>query len=174
MKIVIEGRARVVGDDVNTDYIISSSRKKETLDPHLLKRHLLAALHQHFAQSLKSGDLLVAGTNCGCGAAMEIAVSVLLAVGIKAVFAKSFARTFYRNAINNGLVPFECDTSRVHEGDRLIVSLAEGVGLARNETTGEQLTGNPFPTILLDILPAGGLVAYFTTPHDFLTSLTLE
>jgi len=169
MKILIEGRARVVGDDVNTDYIISSSRKKETLDAHLLKRHLLAALDPYFAQSIKPGDLLVAGTNFGCGSAMEIAVSVLLAAGIKAVFAKSFARTFYRNAINNGLVPFECDTSRVHEADRLIVSLAEGVGLARNETTGEKLTGNPFPTIMLDILAAGGLVAYFKMHHDFLT-----
>ena len=169
MTICIEGRARVVEDDVNTDYIISSSRKKETLDAHLLKRHLLAALDPYFAQSIKPGDLLVAGTNFGCGSAMEIAVSVLLAAGIKAVFAKSFARTFYRNAINNGLVPFECDTSRVREADRLIVSLAEGVVLARNETTGEKLTGNPFPTIMLDILAAGGLVTYFKMHHDFLT-----
>jgi len=95
-------------------------------------------------------------------------VSVLLAAGIRAVFAKSFARTFYRNAINNGLVPFECDTSRVHEADRLIVSLTEGVVLARNETTGEKLTGNPFPTIMLEILAAGGLVTYFKMHHDFL------
>src|SRR5207244_12747301 len=129
----------------------------------------LEALDPDFADSIERGDLLIAGKNFGCGSAMEIAVSLLLAAGIKAVLARSFARTFYRNAINNGLVPVECDTSRIHEGDRLIVRLAEGAGLARNETTGEKLTGNPFPTIMVEILAAGGLVTYFTTHHDSLT-----
>ena len=152
---------------MNTDYIISSTRKKESVDPQVLKKYLFEALDSAFAETLRPDDLLVAGKNFGCGSAMEIAVSVLLAAGIKAVLAPSFARTFYRNAINNGLVPVECDTSGVKEGDRLIVSLTEGTVSARNQTTGEELTGNPFPTIMLKILEAGGLVPYFALHHDF-------
>ena len=167
MQIHIEGRARIVGDDVNTDYIISSSRKRETLDPLILKRYLLEALDPDFADSIERGDLLIAGKNFGCGSAMEIAVSVLLSAGIKAVLARSFARTFYRNAINNGLVPVECDTSRIHEGDRLIVRLAEGAILAKNALTSEEFVGSPLPAIMLDILAAGGLVSYFKAHHDF-------
>ena len=167
MKICIEGRARVIGDDVNTDYIISSSRKKETSDPQQLKKHLLETIDPSFARSVQPDDLLVTGKNFGCGSAMEIAVSVLLAAGIRAVLARSFARTFYRNAINNGLLPVECDTKGIHEGDRLIVSLDEGAILVRNETSGQELVGIPFPAIILDLVTAGGLVPYFKIHHDF-------
>src|SRR5438445_2274805 len=148
MKICIEGRARVVGDDVNTDYIISSSRKKETIDAQQLKRYLLETIDPSFAGSVQPDDLLVTGRNFGCGSAMEIAVLVLLASGIKAVLADSFARTFYRNAINNGLIPVECDTKGINEGDRLILRLDEGAVLVRNETMGQELVGNPFPAIM--------------------------
>jgi 3-isopropylmalate/(R)-2-methylmalate dehydratase small subunit len=169
MKISIEGRARLVGDDVNSDYIISSSRKKETIDPQELKRHLLETLDPSFARSVQPADLLVAGKNFGCGSAMEIAVLVLLASGIKVVLADSFARTFYRNAINNGLIPIECNTKGIHEGDRLIMSLDEGAVLVRNETRGQELVGSPFPAIILDLATAGGLVPYFKIHHDFET-----
>jgi len=167
MQIHFEGRARVLGDDVNTDYIISSSRKKESLDPQVLKQYLFAGLDPSFAVSVQPGDLLVAGRNFGCGSAMEIAVLVLLAAGLKAVLAPSFARTFYRNAINNGLVPVECDTSGVKQGDRLIVKLIEGSVTAVNETTGERLICSSFPAIMLEILEKGGLVQYFRGHHDF-------
>jgi 3-isopropylmalate/(R)-2-methylmalate dehydratase small subunit len=167
MQISIQGSARVVGDDVNTDYIISSSRKKETTDPQILKRYLFEALDPELAGSIEPGDLVIAGANFGCGSAMEIAVSVLLASGIKAVLARSFARTFYRNAINNGLVPVECDTSQIHDGHRVIVSLAEGAVWVKNETTGHELVASSFPAIMLDILAAGGLVPYFRVHHDF-------
>ena len=167
MKICIEGRARVVGDDVNTDYIISSSRKKETLDPEILKAYLFEALDPAFGRSIVQGDLLVASKNFGCGSAMEIAVSVMLAAGVKAVLARSFARTFYRNAINNGLVPVECNTTGIHEGDRLIVSLDERAVKVRNETSGQELVANPFPAIILDLVTAGGLVPYFKVHHNF-------
>jgi 3-isopropylmalate/(R)-2-methylmalate dehydratase small subunit len=167
MKIRIEGRARVMGDDVNTDYIISSSRKKETPDAQQLKRYLLETIDPSFAGSVQPDDLLVAGKNFGCGSAMEIAVLVLLASGIKAVLADSFARTFYRNAVNNGLIPVECDTNGIHESDQLILRLDEGAVLVRNETMGQELVGNPFPAIMLDLLTAGGLVPYFKIHHDF-------
>ena len=169
MQIRLEGRARVLGDDVNTDYIISSSRKKESLDPQALKQYLFEALNPSFAESVQPHDILVAGKNFGCGSAMEIAVSVLLAAGFKAVLAQSFARTFYRNAVNNGLIPVECDTSTIAEGDRLILNLNEEAVSAVDQTTGRELSGHPFPAIMLDILKAGGLVSYFKIHHNFLT-----
>jgi 3-isopropylmalate/(R)-2-methylmalate dehydratase small subunit len=167
MKISIEDRARVMVNDVNTDYIISSSRKKETIDPQILKQYLFETLDPPLACLIEHGDLVVAGKNFGCGSAMEIAVSVLLAAGVKAVLARSFARTFYRNAINNGLVPVECDTSGIHEGDRLVVSLDEGAIMVKNETRNEELVVSPFPAIILALVTAGGLVPYFRTHHDF-------
>jgi len=167
MRIHFEGRARVLGDDVNTDYIIASTRKQESLDPQVLKKYLFEALDPSFAESVNAGDMLVAGKNFGCGSAMEIAVTVLLAAGIKVVVAQSFARTFYRNAINNGLVTVECDTSGIKEGHGLIINLTEGSVSVRNAMTGQELIGNPFPTIMLEILEAGGLVPYFRTHRDF-------
>jgi 3-isopropylmalate/(R)-2-methylmalate dehydratase small subunit len=161
MQIQFEGRAKVLGDDVNTDYIISSTRKKESLDPHVLKKYLFEAVDPSFAGSIKPDDILVAGKNFGCGSAMEIAATVLLAAGIRVALAQSYARTFYRNAINNGLVPIECDTSDIKPSDVLKVHLTERDVLVTNQTNGQELIGSPFPSIMLEILGAGGLVPYF-------------
>jgi 3-isopropylmalate/(R)-2-methylmalate dehydratase small subunit len=159
MRIRLEGRARRLGDNINTDYIIASSRKKETLDESILKRYLLETVDPAFAASVRSGDIIVAGRNFGCGSAMEIAVTVILAAGIKAVVAESFARTFYRNAINNGLVPIECDTSDIEEGVRISLALDDNaVTVAREAAT--PVSCRSLPDVMLRILSAGGLVPY--------------
>jgi 3-isopropylmalate/(R)-2-methylmalate dehydratase small subunit len=158
--MILGGRARRLGDHVNTDYIIASTRKRDTLDASALARYLLEGVDPAFAASVRPGDLLVAGRNFGCGSAMEVAATVILAAGIRAVVASSFARTFYRNAINNGLVAVQCDTSGIAEGDALAIRLANGTVTVQNDTRGETLPGTPLPEIMHQILAAGGLVPY--------------
>jgi 3-isopropylmalate/(R)-2-methylmalate dehydratase small subunit len=167
---VLEGRARVFGDDVNTDYIISSRRKRESLDPQVLRRYLFEELNPDFAASLEPGDLIVSGKNFGCGSAMEVAVTAVLGAGIRAVLAHSFSRTYYRNAVNNGLLPVICDTQGISEGDPIIISFAgneQGKIAVRNGRTGKMIQAESLPQIMLDILQAGGLVPYFRQYGDF-------
>ena len=156
----LEGRARVVGDDINTDYIIASTRKRDTLDEHLLKRYLLETVDPAFAASVEPGDVLVAGANFGCGSAMEVAATVILAAGIEAVVARSFSRTFFRNAINNGLLPVECETNDIREGDRLVIELDAGRLSVENLTRGTRRSAAVLSPIMTNILDAGGLVEF--------------
>ncbi len=160
----LTGRARVFGDDVNTDYIITSRRKRESLDPEYLRHYLFEEIDPSFAASVAPGDLLVAGRNFGCGSAMEVAVTAVLGAGIGAVVARSFSRTYYRNAVNNGLLPLVCDTAGISEGDQL--SLENGA--VHNLTTGRLIPVEPLPAIMREIVSAGGLVPYMLRHGDFL------
>lgn len=170
MNAILEGRARRVGDDVNTDYIISSTRKKETIDENVLKRYLLETVDPAFAASVQPGDIIVAGRNFGCGSAMEVAATVILAAGITAVIARSFSRTFYRNAVNNGLLAIECDTSGIHERDRLEVQ-TRGRGVrVMNRSRESEVDGTIPSGIAAQILAAGGLVPYLRENKSFATS----
>ncbi|MBZ5600930.1 MAG: alpha-IPM isomerase [Acidobacteriia bacterium] len=163
---MLSGRARVFGDDINTDYIITSRRKRESLDPQVLRNYLFEEVDPAFAATVEPGDLIVAGKNFGCGSAMEVAVTVVLGAGIRAVLARSFSRTYYRNAVNNGLLPLICDTSQIREGDRLEVVDENGLRV-RNLTTGETTAAEQVPQIMMEILECGGLVPYFRRHHDF-------
>ncbi len=165
---VLTGRARRLGDRINTDYIISSSRKKESLDPHELKRWLLEVVDPGFAASIRTGDIIVAGESFGCGSAMEVAVTVVKATGIPAVLAQSFSRTYFRNAINNGLLPVECDTSGVCEADELSLRVDERRVSVVNESSGTEIDAKPLPPFVLQLLDAGGLVPYLKTRGRFL------
>jgi 3-isopropylmalate/(R)-2-methylmalate dehydratase small subunit len=156
-------RARVFGDDINTDYIIASRRKRDSLDPQVLRQYLFEEIAPQFAAGVQAGDAIVAGKNFGCGSAMEVAVTAVLGAGIRAVLARSFARTYYRNAVNNGLLPVICDTSRIREGDQLRISSGE----VYNQTSGEPIAAEPLPQIMRAIIEAGGLVAYFRQHGDF-------
>lgn len=158
--MTITGRARVFGDDINTDYIITSRRKRESLDPQYLRHYLFEELDPHFAATVEPSDLIVAGRNFGCGSAMEVAVTAVRGAGIAAVLARSFSRTYYRNAVNNGLYPLICDTSHIREGDHLAIEQAETLRIV-NQTTGDEIPAEPLPAALLKILSEGGLVPYF-------------
>ena len=163
----LEGRARAFGDNINTDYIVASRRKRESLDPQVLRQFLFEEIDPGFAASVEPGDLIVAGKNFGCGSAMEVAATVILAAGIRAVIAKSYSRTFFRNAINNGLIPVECDTNGFDEGDRLSVIFRGADISVVNHTKEVTLTAAPISGIALDILEAGGLVPYLREHRVF-------
>ena len=156
------GRARVFGDDVNTDYIITSRRKRESIDPQFLRRYIFEELDPAFAASLAPNDLIVAGKNFGCGSAMEVAVTALTGAGMQAVLARSFSRTYYRNAVNNGLLPVVCETSGIREGDRLEL---EGA-CVRNLSSGAVIAAEPLPPVMLEIIAAGGLVGFMLKRHS--------
>lgn len=167
---VIPGRARRLGDDINTDYIISSSRKKDSLDPDVLRQYLLEDLDPGFAATVQQGDFLVAGHNFGCGSAMEVAVTVVLAAGIRVVVAPSFARTYWRNAVNNGLLLITADTNDIREGEIVALHLMGSHAELRVGADGARVVPcEPVPDIVLTIREAGGLVPYLRRHRKFVS-----
>jgi len=153
------GKAHKFGDDVNTDYIISGKYKFKTLDMRELARHVMEDLDPDFYSKVTAGDFIVAGSNFGCGSSREQAPLAILHAGIKAVLAKSFARIFYRNAINTGLLVVECDTEQIDSGDELELNLSSGV--IKNLNKGIDIPVKPLPPVMIKILQDGGLVAHF-------------
>jgi 3-isopropylmalate/(R)-2-methylmalate dehydratase small subunit len=154
------GRVRRVGDHVNSDYIIASKRKRDTLDESQLKRYLFETLDPSFAASVQPGDVLVAGRNFGCGSAMEVAATVLNAAGFSVVIAETFARAFYRNAVNNGLTPLLAPTSGFQEGDSIVVDVRADGATITSARTGARVEAAALPPAMAAILEAGGIVPY--------------
>lgn len=163
--MVLKGRARVVGNDVNTDYIISGRYKFKTLDKKELASHLLEDLDPDFVKKIQPGDFIVAGNNFGCGSSREQAPLAIKYADIGAVLAGDFARIFFRNAINVGLPLVECDTSGIKDGDELEVDFTAGT--VKNLTRGTTANFKPLPRIMLNILSEGGLAPYFQKHHGF-------
>jgi 3-isopropylmalate/(R)-2-methylmalate dehydratase small subunit len=153
------GKAHKFGNDVNTDYVISGKYKFKTLDMKELAKHVMEDLDPDFYNKVSKGDFIVAGTNFGCGSSREQAPWAVIYAGVSAVIAKSFARLFYRNAINCGLPLIECDTDQINPGDELEVDLENGV--LYNRTSGKELKITPLPKVMLKILREGGLAAHF-------------
>lgn len=155
----LRGKAHCFGNDVNTDYIISGKYKFKTLDMKELAKHVMEDLDPDFARRVQPGDFVVAGRNFGCGSSREQAPLALLNAGVGAVLAQSFARIFYRNAINTGLPVVVCDTGAIRAGDELVVDLEQGV--LKNLTQGTEIPIKPLPSFMLKILADGGLVEHF-------------
>ena len=144
--------------DVDTDQIIASQYLLfPTIDE--MKQYTFESLDPTFAERVKPGDYVVAAENFGCGSSREQAPSVLKALGVKAVVAKSFARIFYRNAINIGLAILECPeaSEKIDSGDEVAIDFDTGV--ITNLTKGETYQANPFPDFIKKIIQAGGLMA---------------
>lgn len=156
--IKLSGRARKFGNDINTDYIISSRRKRDTLDTNILRTYLFEAIAPDFAATFEQGDMIVAGYNFGCGSAMEIAATVLSENGVKCILAKSFARTYYRNLVNNGVLPVICQTDGIEEGDSIDVTVKADKAQVFNTRTQVRISAEQIPPVMRKIVAAGGLV----------------
>ena len=152
--MLLQGNAVCYGDHVDTDVIIPA-RYLNTSDPKELAAHCMEDIDPDFLKKIKPGDMIVAGENFGCGSSREHAPLAIKTAGISCGIAKSFARMFYRNAINLGLPIVVCD-GVFHTGDALAVDLA--AGSIENRITGERYTFPPFPEFLRKIIEAGGLM----------------
>lgn len=159
-----EGRAHVVGDNVDTDRIIPGKYTK-TLDTSELASHLLEDYDPTLVGRLDPGDILAAGENFGCGSSREQAPIAIKAAGISCVVARSFARIFFRNAINVGLPVIEVPDLEVSDRSQLRVDVRAGkvVDLA----TGREFEGTRMPPVMSQILAAGGLQAYLQAGGDY-------
>ena len=161
---VWKGHAHVYGDDIDTDRIIAGKYTK-TLNLDDLAAHVLEDLDPSFRERFVCGDIVVAGWNFGCGSSREQAPLALKTVGVSAVVAFSFARIFYRNAINVGLPVFEIKDHGIINGD--LLSLTPNSGVCENHSQSKVLKSHPLPNIMLNIIKAGGLVAWMKEHKSF-------
>ena len=152
-------KAHKYGDNVDTDVIIPA-RHLNTSDPAELAAHCMEDIDPAFAARVRYGDILVAGRNFGCGSSREHAPLAIKASGVACVIAESFARIFYRNALNIGLPILECPAAAraISAGDEVSVDFETGE--IADETTGRTFMAEPFPPFMLDLIAAGGLAAY--------------
>jgi 3-isopropylmalate/(R)-2-methylmalate dehydratase small subunit len=157
--IRIVGKAWKYGDDVNTDLIVPG-KYLELVDPEEMALHAMEGIDPEFPQKITKGDIVVGGANFGCGSSREHAPLALKYAGVGAVIAESFARIFYRNAINVGLPALECPgiIDAVEEGDQLEVDITGGK--VRNLSKNVELEFVPLPGFMVDVLGEGGLVTY--------------
>lgn len=164
--MTITAKAFKYGDDINTDYIISGKYKFKSADMEAMAVHAMEDLDPDYYSKVKpEGGFLVAGTNFGMGSSREQAPLVLIHSNTKAVLAKSFARIFYRNAINTGLPVVECDTDLIADGDELSLDLEGGV--LKNLTQGTKIPFAPLPPVMAQLLADGGLAAHFRKHGGF-------
>ncbi len=155
----IRGKVWKFGDHIDTDVIIPA-RYLNTSDPYELAKHCMEDADPEFASKVKEGDIIVAGENFGCGSSREHAPIAIKYAGISCVVAKSFARIFFRNALNTGLPIVECPEAveNTEEGDELLIDLEEGkiVNITKNLT----FNITPMPKFMMDLIKSGGLISY--------------
>ncbi len=156
---MLKGKVHKYGADVNTD-VIMPARYLSLSDPAELAEHCMEDIDKEFVSRAKPGDIIMATTNFGCGSSREHAPLGIKAAGVSCVIAKSFARIFFRNAINIGLPLLECEKAvdKTKAGDILEVDLASGK--IKNLTNGKTFTAKPYPDFMAELISAGGLIEY--------------
>ena len=155
----VSGKTHKYGDNVDTDVIIPA-RYLNTPDAQELAKHCMEDIDAGFAARVRPGEIMVAGRNFGCGSSREHAPLAIKACGVACVIAATFARIFYRNALNIGLPILECPeaAAAIQAGDAVAVDFDTGV--ITDETTGQTFRGEPFPPFMQELIAAGGLAAY--------------
>jgi len=153
-----ESTAWKFGDNIDTDLIIAA-RYLNTSDPKELATHVMEDADPNFVNNLKSGDIIVAGENFGCGSSREHAPIALKEAGVSAIIAKSFARIFYRNSFNMGLPIYELkESDEISELDKLIIDPSNGE--IKNITQNKTYKFTPIPPFMQELIDAGGLINY--------------
>lgn len=155
----VSGKSYKYGDNVDTDVIIPA-RYLNTPDAKELAKHCMEDIDAAFASTVKPGEIMIAGKNFGCGSSREHAPLAIKTCGIACVIAATFARIFYRNALNIGLPILECPeaAAAIEAGD--IVSVDFDTGVITDETSGKTFQAEPFPPFMQELIAAGGLAAY--------------
>ena len=161
----LTGKAWKFGNDLSTDHIAPGRLFHLRSNLPEMAKHVLEDADPAFASSMKKGDFVVAGRNFGLGSSREHAPTIIKLAGVSAVLAKSFARIFFRNAINIGLLLVECDTDKINAGDELDVDVKAGV--VRNLTQGTEIPVTPLPDVMIKILNDGGLMAHIKKHGGF-------
>ena len=160
-----KGRAFKFGDNISTDHIAPGRLFHLRNDLTEFAKHVLEDADPEFAKNVQKGDFVVAGNNFGLGSSREHAPQIIKLAGVGAVIAKSFARIFYRNAINIGLLAVECDTDKINDGDELELDIKKGV--LKDLTNNTELEITPLPDVMIKLLKDGGLVNHLNKNGDF-------
>ncbi len=155
----LRGKVHKYGADVNTDVIIPA-RYLNMSDPDKLARHCMEDIDSEFINRVQPGDIIVADTNFGCGSSREHAPLAIKAAGVACVIAKSFARIFYRNALNIGLPILECEDAAEKTGAGDVLEVDPPTGEIVNATKGLTFKAKPFPDFMLELIDCGGLIEY--------------
>lgn len=163
--MIKKGKAWKFGDDISTDHIAPGRLFHLRTNLPELAKHVLEDADPEFASKMSAGDFVVAGNNFGLGSSREHAPQVLKIAGVNAVIAKSFARIFFRNAINIGLLAVTCDTDKINQGDELELDLSGGI--IKNKTQNTDIEITPLPEVMIKILNDGGLAKHIEKYGDF-------
>ncbi len=159
------GKAFKFGDGISTDHIAPGRLFHLRSNLEEFSKHVLEDADPEFASKMSKGDFVVAGNNFGLGSSREHAPQIIKIAGVGAVIAKSFARIFYRNAINIGLLLIECDTDKIDAGDELELYVKNGV--LKDVTKNIEIKITPLPDVMIKLLGDGGLIEHLKKHGDF-------
>ncbi len=159
------GKAFKFGDGISTDHIAPGRLFHLRSNLEEFSKHVLEDADPEFASKMQKGDFVVAGNNFGLGSSREHAPQIIKIAGVGAVIAKSFARIFYRNAINIGLLLIECDTDKIDAGDELELDVKNGI--LKDVTKNVEIKITPLPDVMIKLLGDGGLIEHLKKHGDF-------